>query len=116
MDPIGKYDAWITLNGLRLTTKQGISPVRQVELTPDIGWANCNSSPGNWFKVRDGSGNYWCLGGGGSKVVSISNVVEIDTGNNWGHYQLFGHGMDSFSYYQTIYPGGWALVEVWLYE
>jgi hypothetical protein len=34
MDPIGKYDAWITLSGLRLTTKKGISPVRQIELTP----------------------------------------------------------------------------------
>lgn len=35
MDPIGKYDAWITRNGLRLITKPGISPVRHIELTPE---------------------------------------------------------------------------------
>jgi hypothetical protein len=39
MDLIEKYDAWITLNGLRLTTKKGINPLRQVELTPDAALA-----------------------------------------------------------------------------
>ncbi len=52
MDPIGKYNAWITLNGLRLTTKQESGPIRQIELTPDealallqAGYSLASSSP-----------------------------------------------------------------------
>lgn len=85
------------------------------DLTPDISPAKCGSAPGGWLVVY-GGGFMWCFGGGGSMNVSIACVSEIDTNNNWGHFQMSGYQRQLFSYSQTWSFNCTTLATLWLYE